>query len=74
MIALYEVLRPGSRWNPRELVAFAWGSKSMISVFCSDAAREAPKLTAVVVFPTPPFWLAIEITRAKYVPQYCGRI
>ena len=28
-----------------------------------DAANEAAKFTAVVVLPTPPFWLAMEITR-----------
>jgi hypothetical protein len=37
----------------------------MMRVFCSEAASEAPRFTAVVVLPTPPFWLAMEITRAK---------
>jgi hypothetical protein len=55
MIVLYDVLREGSRWNPSELVALAWGSKSIISVFCAAAASEAPRFTAVVVLPTPPF-------------------
>jgi hypothetical protein len=41
----------------------------MTSVRCSEAARDAPRLTAVVVLPTPPFWLAIAITRAKLSPD-----
>jgi hypothetical protein len=52
-------------------VAFACGSKSMMRVFFSEAANEAPRLMAVVVLPTPPFWLAIEIMRAKVAsPRY----
>lgn len=46
-------------------VEFAWESQSMRSVGCSAAARQAAKFTAVVVFPTPPFWLAIAMMRAK---------
>jgi hypothetical protein len=37
------------------------GSKSISKVFFSDAARQADKLIAVVVFPTPPFPTAIAI-------------
>ena len=37
----------------------------MSSVGCSAVARQAAKFTAVVVFPTPPFWLATAIIRAK---------
>ncbi len=40
----------------------------------SEAAREAPRFTAVVVFPTPPFWLAMAITRAKMIPQNAARM
>lgn len=32
------------------------------------AARQAERLTAVVVFPTPPFWLATAMIRAKANP------
>src|SRR6476620_9669268 len=46
---------------PTPLVAFPWGSASRMSVRRSAIASEAAKLTAVVVFPTPPFWLAIAI-------------
>ena len=31
------------------------------------SASAAPRLTAVVVLPTPPFWLAIEMTRGKVI-------
>jgi hypothetical protein len=41
----------------------------MMRVLFSEAAREAPRLTVVVVFPTPPFWLAIAITLDKSPPQ-----
>jgi hypothetical protein len=46
-------------------VEFAWESQSMRRVGCSAAARQAAKFTAVVVFPTPPFWLATAMIRAK---------
>src|SRR5688572_9791782 len=48
---------------PRPLDAFACGSMSTTSVRCSETASEAPRLMAVVVFPTPPFWLAMAMTR-----------
>ena len=37
------------------LEAFAWGSESTSNVRFSAAAMHAARLTAVVVFPTPPF-------------------
>src|SRR4029077_2358183 len=46
-------------------VELAWESQSIRRVGCSAAARQAAKFTAVVVFPTPPFWLATAIIRAK---------
>src|SRR5271154_1360334 len=46
-------------------VAFPWESQSINRVDCSAAAKQAAKLTAVVVFPTPPFWFATAIMRAK---------
>jgi hypothetical protein len=33
----------------------------MINVLNSNTAKAAPRLIAVVVLPTPPFWLAMEI-------------
>src|ERR1700749_4024298 len=56
-------MRSGSLANPRPLVAFDWGSQSTRSVFTSAAANDAARLMAVVVLPTPPFWLATAITR-----------
>src|SRR5438270_271378 len=46
---------------PSELVAFACGSRST-SRTRTPSARYAPRLTAVVVLPTPPFWLATATT------------
>ena len=51
-----------SRAIPMPLVAFPCGSPSISSVRCSAAARLAARFTAVVVFPTPPFWFAIAST------------
>src|SRR5690606_19424660 len=48
---------PGA--TPTPLEAFACGSRSTSNVGFSAAARLAARLTAVVVLPTPPFWLAI---------------
>src|SRR5438046_2312504 len=46
----------------------------MSSVRSSAAAREAAKLMAVVVLPTPPFWLATAIIRAiQCSPGLVGR-
>jgi hypothetical protein len=55
--------------NPTPEVAFACGSASIIKVLNSNTAKAAPKLMAVVVFPTPPFWLAMEI-----ILPICGSI
>src|SRR5262249_49166550 len=52
------------------IVRCAWGSRSTRSTRCSRSARAAPRLTAVVVLPTPPFWLAIAIVFAtRIVPS-----
>src|ERR1700757_3852111 len=59
------------------LLAFDCGSQSINSVFTSAAANDDARLMAVVVFPTPPFWLATAMTRPIYffgesrdVPQH----
>src|SRR5208282_188189 len=49
--------------KPRPLVEFDCGSQSTSSVLTSAAASEAARLMAVVVLPTPPFWLATAMTR-----------
>src|SRR5216683_1907153 len=53
-----------SRATPTPLVAFPWGSRSTSSTRRSETASDAARLTAVVVFPTPPFWFAIARTSA----------
>src|SRR5690554_1425480 len=50
---------------PNPLEALAWGSRSTRSVRRSETANEAARLTAVVVLPTPPFWLATAKTRQR---------
>src|SRR6476620_9110855 len=42
-----------------DMVELAWGSRSMRSVGLPRSASAAARLMAVVVLPTPPFWLAI---------------
>ena len=56
--------REGSFAKPIAAVVLAWESQSTRSVGWWAAARHAERLTAVVVFPTPPFWLAIAMIRA----------
>src|SRR5262245_31938825 len=43
----------------KDSVLLACGSRSMSSVGLPRSASAAARLMAVVVFPTPPFWLAI---------------
>src|SRR6266446_573312 len=52
-------LSPSSSCMPSELVAFACGSRSTIKMRWPRSASAHPRLTAVVVLPTPPFWFAI---------------
>src|SRR5262245_32647331 len=49
---------------PRPVDALPCGSRSTISTCSPIAASAVPRLIAVVVLPTPPFWLAIASTRA----------
>src|SRR6266704_1856993 len=48
--------------TPIPLEVFAWGSISTSNTLRPAAARYVARLMAVVVFPTPPFWLAIAYT------------
>src|SRR6202035_1537667 len=57
------LMRSGFFTRPRPLVEFDCGSQSTRSVLTSAAASEAARLMAVVVLPTPPFWLATAMTR-----------
>src|SRR5712671_7873885 len=49
---------------PSPVEALPCGSRSMMSTRSPMAASAVPRLMAVVVLPTPPFWLAIARTRA----------
>ena len=46
---------------PAAEVALACGSMSINKTFLFVLANVAARLTAVVVFPTPPFWLVMAI-------------
>src|SRR5579871_3756042 len=48
---------------PRPVEALPCGSRSMINTCSPMAASAVPRLMAVVVLPTPPFWLATASTR-----------
>src|SRR5579884_3645296 len=52
---------PPSLFTPRPVVELPWGSESISSTRKSFAASDAERLIAVVVLPTPPFWLAMAI-------------
>src|SRR5215468_5145305 len=55
------------RWSsatPTPVEALPCGSMSRISTFSPMAASAVPRLMAVVVLPTPPFWLATARTRS----------
>src|SRR3954471_738888 len=50
---------------PRPVEALPCGSRSTISTRSPTAASAVPRLMAVVVLPTPPFWLATARTRRR---------
>ena len=66
--ASYTVPFRASRLSPSPLPAFPWGSMSTRSTFRSAEARLAARLMAVVVFPTPPFWFEMQMTRPTAAP------
>jgi len=61
----YKLGLPGSFFRPTPVVALPCGSESMSKTFRSLAAKAAARLIAVVVLPTPPFWLLTARTRLK---------
>src|SRR5260370_23974312 len=65
------LMRAGFSTRPRPVVEFDCGSQSTSSVLTSAAAREAARLMAVVVLPTPPFWLATAMTRPMILFSVC---
>src|ERR1700748_921286 len=50
---------------PRPVEALPCGSISITRVGSPTAASAVPRLIAVVVLPTPPFWFATTITRGR---------
>src|ERR1700727_1186480 len=50
---------------PRPVEALPCGSRSTISTRSPTAASAVARLIAVVVLPTPPFWLAIAMMRGR---------
>src|SRR4051812_18837038 len=50
---------------PRPVEALPCGSESISRTRSPTAASAVPRLMAVVVLPTPPFWLAITRTRRE---------
>jgi len=63
-MASYSVV-PRSVAKPRDRVALDCGSQSTMRVRLPSAARLAPRLTAVVVLPTPPFL----VDNGQHVPH-----
>src|SRR6202022_1735194 len=62
--------RDGSRPSPD--VEFACGSRSTSSVGWPTSARAADRLIAVVVLPTPPFWLTTAMIGGTVVANILG--
>src|ERR1035437_6952306 len=50
-------------------VRWPCASRSMSNTLCPNSASAAPRFTAVVVLPTPPFCIATAIVRAKIAPS-----
>src|SRR5512139_4082606 len=55
---------------PQPIVALPCGSRSISRQRRFVAASEAVRLTAVVVLPTPPFWLATAMMRFMSAREY----
>src|SRR5439155_1155144 len=54
------------------IVRWPWGSRSMRRTRLPSSASAHPRFTAVVVLPTPPFWLAIAMTLLKRCLDLCA--
>src|SRR5271156_500472 len=52
--------------TPRPVEALPWGSLSIRSTLSPIAVRAVARLIAVVVLPTPPFWLAMARMRQGF--------
>src|SRR4051812_46134987 len=65
------------RWalgTPSPVEALPCGSMSTISTLSPTAASAVPRLIAVVVLPTPPFWLATTRTRGRLTECDTGEL
>src|SRR6266702_566264 len=54
------------------IVRWPWGSRSMRRTRLPSSASAHPRFTAVVVLPTPPFWLATAMTLLKRWLDLCA--
>src|SRR3989440_8641798 len=54
------------------MVRWPWGSRSIRRTRFPSSASAHPRFTAVVVLPTPPFWLATAMTLLKRVLDLCA--
>src|ERR1700738_2707333 len=54
------------------IVRWPWGSRSMRRTRFPSSASAQPRFTAVVVLPTPPFWLATAMTLLKRWLDLCA--
>src|SRR5258708_36666106 len=54
---------------PKPVDGLPWGSRSISSTCSPTAARAVARLIAVVVLPTPPFWLAMAKSCGCVVPD-----
>src|SRR3954470_9864040 len=57
---------------PSPVLALPCGSRSITRTRFRVAARAVARLIAVVVLPTPPFWLATAMTRGRVAPPAAG--
>src|SRR5438046_1841670 len=57
---------------PRPVEALPWGSLSISNTRSPTAANAVPRLIAVVVLPTPPFWLATTSTLKRLCRERKG--
>ena len=73
MSASYTLFSTVRGETPTPLLALPCGSRSTSSVRRSAAATLAARFTAVVVLPTPPFWLTTAMTRAALPLAHASR-
>src|SRR5450759_5543225 len=64
--------RKGS--SPRPEVELACGSRSIRSTEWPISARAAPRLMAVVVLPTPPFWFTTAMIGGRVLANILGLV